>query len=281
MVEVALNGATVTTETLAQTETPPPGGEAAPAGGFGNPMTFLLLVVAALFLWWTMRRRRSREERLRTLHREQSVAQAEESARNVAHLMRSAPPPGAAAAAAAEGLASAARPLAATRTGTDGPAVEETASTASESVSNTIAPSNERAEAVALAEQAATEQAHRAADEAEARRMQATREGATEARADTAEVVLVGVAPHQDALRSAARELDSEVDPPFGARAGDGSANCPPEFPIKGNASLKIYHEPGQSSYALTVAEFCFASAEAAEAAGFRQSRARGQRAQE
>jgi len=152
---------------------------------------------------------------------------------------------------------------------------------ASESISDTIAPSNERAEAVAMAEQAATEQAHRAADEAEARRMQATREGAMEARADTAEVVWAGVAPNQEALRSVLRELDSEIEPPFGATAGDGSANCPPEFPIKGNASSKIYHEPGQSSYAPAVAEFCFASAEAAEAAGYRQSRARGQRAQE
>ncbi len=274
MVEGAPNGAKVQIEMVAQTETPPPGGDAAPTGGFGNPMTFLLLVVAALFLWWTMRRRRTQEERMRALHREQSVAQAEESARNVAHLMRAAPPPGAAAAAAAEGLASAARPLTEPRPRVDGPS-------AAESAPETTALSNERVEAVALAEQSATEQAHRAAGEAEARRMQAAREGATEARADIAEVVLAGVAPGQEALRSALGELDSEVEPPFGATAGDGSANCPPEFPIKGNTSSKIYHEPGQSSYAPTVAEFCFASAEAAEAAGFRQSRARGQRAQE
>jgi hypothetical protein len=77
------------------------------------------------------------------------------------------------------------------------------------------------------------------------------------------------------------RELDREREVPLGAVAGDGTATCPQGFPVKGNASSRIYHEPGQVSYASTVAEFCFASAEAAEAAGFRQSRARGLRPQE
>ena len=51
---------------------------------------------------------------------------------------------------------------------------------------------------------------------------------------------------------------------------GDGSKECPPEYPIKGNADSRIYHRPGDSSYAATIAELCFASAEDAEAEGFR-----------
>jgi hypothetical protein len=80
------------------------------------------------------------------------------------------------------------------------------------------------------------------------------------------------------ALRAGLAALDAEAasDVPFGAIAGDGSTTCPPDYPIKGNQQSLIYHEPGQSSYAATIPEFCFASGEAAEAAGYRQSRARG-----
>lgn len=57
---------------------------------------------------------------------------------------------------------------------------------------------------------------------------------------------------------------------PDGALVGDGSATCPPDHPIKGNASSMIYHQPGQPSYERTVAEFCFDSVESAEEAGYR-----------
>lgn len=60
---------------------------------------------------------------------------------------------------------------------------------------------------------------------------------------------------------------------PPGAVAGDGTATCPADFPIKGNASSMIFHQPGQSSYERTIAEFCFASEEAAVAAGYRPPR--------
>jgi len=43
----------------------------------------------------------------------------------------------------------------------------------------------------------------------------------------------------------------------------------PEGFPIKGNASSKLYHVPGSSFYNRTVAEVWFRSEEAAEAAGF------------
>lgn len=57
---------------------------------------------------------------------------------------------------------------------------------------------------------------------------------------------------------------------PAGAVLGDGSAVCPPDHPIKGNASSRIYHQPGQPSYDRTVAEFCFATERDAEGAGYR-----------
>ena len=50
----------------------------------------------------------------------------------------------------------------------------------------------------------------------------------------------------------------------------EGDHNCPDEFPVKGNASSRIYHLPGESSYDATIPEICFVFAEAAEAMGFR-----------
>jgi len=57
---------------------------------------------------------------------------------------------------------------------------------------------------------------------------------------------------------------------PGGATRGDGTTNCPPEFPIKGNAQSRLYHTPASRVYGQTIAELCFATSEAAEAAGFR-----------
>lgn len=56
---------------------------------------------------------------------------------------------------------------------------------------------------------------------------------------------------------------------PEGAVPGEESGDCPDDHPIKGNASSKLYHVPGSPSYKRTNAEFCFASTEAAEAAGY------------
>jgi len=77
-----------------------------------------------------------------------------------------------------------------------------------------------------------------------------------------------------------ARDLELATSPaatgpavPAGAVVGDGTAACPDDHPIKGNASSMIYHQPGQPSYERTVAEYCFASVEAAEAAGYRAPR--------
>jgi hypothetical protein len=57
---------------------------------------------------------------------------------------------------------------------------------------------------------------------------------------------------------------------PEGAVRGDGTAACPPGFPIKGNAHSMIYHTAESRVYGQTIAEFCFSSAEAAETAGYR-----------
>src|SRR5215212_2904424 len=62
---------------------------------------------------------------------------------------------------------------------------------------------------------------------------------------------------------------DAGTDVPEGAVRGDGTGECPEDYPVKGNATSKLYHSPGSPSYKRTVPEFCFASAEVAEAAGF------------
>jgi hypothetical protein len=66
-----------------------------------------------------------------------------------------------------------------------------------------------------------------------------------------------------------ATTAEAEPDVPEGAVRGDGTGECPEDYPIKGNATSKLYHSPGSPSYKRTVPEFCFATTEAAEAAGF------------
>lgn len=51
---------------------------------------------------------------------------------------------------------------------------------------------------------------------------------------------------------------------------GDGGNACPESHPIKGNATSRIYHRPGESSYDATIPELCFATEEDAAAAGYR-----------
>jgi large subunit ribosomal protein L4 len=99
---------------------------------------------------------------------------------------------------------------------------------------------------------------------------------------DAYELFLAGPIATAGAAKGAARE--SEVTPslvkgaaadadeaPYGpeshAPLADGSQ--PEGFPVKGNADSMLYHVPGSSFYARTVAEVWFTTAEAAEAAGF------------
>ena len=60
---------------------------------------------------------------------------------------------------------------------------------------------------------------------------------------------------------------------PTAAVSGNGTAVCPDGFPIKGNAQSKIYHSTESRVYAQTIAEICFATTAAAEAAGYRPPR--------
>lgn len=90
------------------------------------------------------------------------------------------------------------------------------------------------------------------------------------------ELVDEAAAALEQAEAAAAAEAASDAEPaaeetavPEGAVRGDGTGECPEEYPIKGNATSMLYHSPGSPSYKRTVPEFCFASVEAAEAAGF------------
>jgi hypothetical protein len=49
--------------------------------------------------------------------------------------------------------------------------------------------------------------------------------------------------------------------------------SCPSWAPIKGNASSRIYHMPGQRFYKVTHPEDCFSSESAARAAGYRKAK--------
>jgi hypothetical protein len=72
------------------------------------------------------------------------------------------------------------------------------------------------------------------------------------------------------AAASTATAQATTMEMPAGAIRGDGTAACPPGFPVKGNAQSKIYHTNASRVYEQTIAELCFATPEAAEAAGFR-----------
>jgi len=81
-------------------------------------------------------------------------------------------------------------------------------------------------------------------------------------------------APENDesALRKSRKQRRMEAMSwvPAGAVKGDGSPNCPVEYPIKGNANSRIYHRPEDPSYASTIPEYCFATEDDAKHAGFR-----------
>jgi hypothetical protein len=80
-------------------------------------------------------------------------------------------------------------------------------------------------------------------------------------------------APAPSADTPSASITPSLEDVPAGAVRGDGSAACPPGYPVKGNAQSKIFHTTESPVYEATIPEFCFGSVEAAEVAGFRAPR--------
>ena len=75
----------------------------------------------------------------------------------------------------------------------------------------------------------------------------------------------------EDEAEAAEDKAEAAEEGPYGpdSHAALEDGEQPEGFPIKGNASSKLYHVPGSSFYNRTVAEVWFRSAEAAEAAGF------------
>ena len=75
--------------------------------------------------------------------------------------------------------------------------------------------------------------------------------------------------------KSKAAAADTADDSTEAGKYGPGShapladGSQPEGFPVKGNEDSNLYHVPGSSFYARTVAEVWFTTAEAAEAAGF------------
>ena len=88
---------------------------------------------------------------------------------------------------------------------------------------------------------------------------------AAAAKVVTAEVATAEVAAlvDSDQIAPAVAEL------PQGAAAANEDGSAPEGYDIKGNADSGLYHVPGSSFYNRTVAEFWFATAHDAEAAGF------------
>ena len=71
------------------------------------------------------------------------------------------------------------------------------------------------------------------------------------------------------ALVDTAEIAPASADVPKGAVAATEDGSAPEGYEIKGNADSGLYHVPGSAFYTRTVAEFWFATAEDAEAAGF------------
>jgi large subunit ribosomal protein L17 len=102
-----------------------------------------------------------------------------------------------------------------------------------------------------------------------ARRVSASQKAASEAPAETEEAPVVDEAPAESAE---VEESTSTDEAPYGEGSHaplDDPDEAPEGFEIKGNADSMLYHLPGTPFYDRTVAEVWFATAEAAEAAGF------------
>jgi hypothetical protein len=67
---------------------------------------------------------------------------------------------------------------------------------------------------------------------------------------------------------------DSRVGDATGRWLAPVEGACPPGYPVKANASSRIYHVPGGRDYERTVPERCYATNADAEADGYRQAQA-------
>ncbi|KGN39493.1 50S ribosomal protein L17 [Knoellia subterranea] len=96
----------------------------------------------------------------------------------------------------------------------------------------------------------------------------ATKRAAKEAKAAEAEVVETEVV-EAEATETEATEAAAAVELPKGAVASNEDGSAPEGYAVKGNADSGKYHVPGSQWYDVTEAEFWFASADDAKAAGF------------
>ena len=78
--------------------------------------------------------------------------------------------------------------------------------------------------------------------------------------------------PLDDAEARPAATVPEEV-PPSARWSDPVEKACPPGFEIKVKLASGIYHLPGMFAYDRTIPDRCYASAEAAEADGFRAAK--------
>ncbi|MGH2615478.1 MAG: hypothetical protein ACRDJC_09585, partial [Thermomicrobiales bacterium] len=90
---------------------------------------------------------------------------------------------------------------------------------------------------------------------------------------ETADAVVGYYDPDTDQWIEGVADIESGAWLPVDAVRGTGGRDCPAGFPVKGNLPSRMFHLPGQLTYERTNPEVCFASEEAASAAGFRASR--------
>lgn len=118
--------------------------------------------------------------------------------------------------------------------------------------------------------EAATKRAAKDADKKPAKK------AAQKAEAEVAEeLTLTDASAEVEAADGEATEAAQAVSLPAGAVAATEDGAAPEGYTIKGNADSGLYHEPDGQWYDQTIAEFWFASAEDAEAAGFTKAGAK------
>ncbi len=101
-------------------------------------------------------------------------------------------------------------------------------------------------------------------------------EPATDTVAERAEVTAEDTAEQPETAQAEpAEDAGEEIAGEEGVNwvRGDGGAEASAGFPVKGNASSRIYHVPVGRSYNRTVAERCYPSPGAAEADGYRPAK--------
>lgn len=83
--------------------------------------------------------------------------------------------------------------------------------------------------------------------------------------------------PHdteRDVVEPAGNEASLAGDENRDSVPGNGTAEAPAEYPVKGNERSGIYHVPGGFAYDRTIATIFFRTPEAAERAGYRAAKA-------